>query len=1132
MRLALTAAFVLIPRLALADLTGPPDGQPQARAVYDFIKEFDGAKQTNTLPAVINENARTDQVLMPAINIHPKGEGDSVVAYGNVLIPSVAEGERVFLTCHLGMSDGIQWEHELEPNGVRFGIAVEGELLWSEEIAEMGWRARAVDVTRWNGHGVAIEFRSNAIDGNAAYDWALVGRPQLVKITPARDISNLNEDNVGVAVGLVTCAEPSQIVLSMGETTNEASLPPGMHWLPLHVSRMDEVKLDVESGDATLETVLAAPYGYQVHVSGGRLGTPQVAAGQPFSYSAMVHNIGMGVYPGGARLVIECTPSSGESQTKQLELPRLGPKENAQPKWAEIVVDTPGRVELRCAILEDDSPSRPMTGTIVMEEEPPLPARRPRGRQVRANVGERLVGIAANRWSRISLIEHDGFIVCGIAETWNGTAWQRIGTVDTQPWLTACIDGGNAEGRILRITSVAARGDELVVMASDGEAFDVKTTYRPHRTTPRIDVACELTARADVGLAKFVGPGLRPGDHAYGAEKDFAIFPGLEDLTADERSSSTRDLVPPLNDRRRPEPYKIAAPIMAVEGQGSLAALLWDANQEWADGHRRPGVEFNVPPPGSWQDYSEMRLRAPGSHGWTPEGGPATTYPLEMTTGQTIRLEATLVLDHKSRYPKNHMVHGPHDGALVLQAIDHYTDVYGLPEPSLQPRTWDEQRALSREAYLETVWSEDPPGWKSHTAAESETNLKITPILLHEIAQGVDAETEAELKRRIDLVTERALDEDGVGALLSSNRFFLPAFVGHVPEGLKQYKARALGVMASREDGLWVWRTNSRKHRTLGVQGTHTLGQAAFPSLCSLWAARYTGDPEIIGQALDAIRQMEQYEIPRGSSMWECPQYQPDLLAAALAIKAYVEAHRITGDESHIDHARYWAWTGLPFLYLWDMDDYPTMRYNSIGVVGSTFFTHSWIGRPVVWMGLDYAIAIEELAEHDDSQPWLTIAQGITNSAMWQQMEEGEFKGLVPDSWEMETNTPNPSYINPVAVLHSEYRLRGMSPHMRCARIDEETGPVFINAVADVSKVQGAPSDGRLRFYLRGLPRLTTRTVVTQVDEPTRVSLGERAADSEALLALSNGWQYDKELRVLVLKHEMPTTGVRIDIQW
>src|SRR5690606_32438841 len=217
----------------------------------------------------------------------------------------------------------------------------------------------------------------------------------------------------------------------------------------------------------------------------------------------------------------------------------------------------------------------------------------------------------------------------------------------------------------------------------------------------------------------------------------------------------------------------------------------------------------------------------------------------------------------------------------------------------------------------------------------------------------------------------------------------MPFLAGHVAGALGAYLDSGRASLAARRDGLWRWRPASERHRSLGTPGDHTLGVAAHASWRALRAARLTGDPALREEALAALGQLERYEVPRGAQMWECPLYQPDILAAAHAIRAYVEAFRLTGDERHLDRARYWAWFGLPFLYTWELPDRPTMRWNVIAVIGSTFYTHSWIGLPVVWCGLVYAYALQELADvappRADDLPWRDIARGITISALHQQ---------------------------------------------------------------------------------------------------------------------------------------------------
>ncbi|HEV3029281.1 MAG TPA: hypothetical protein VG457_17005, partial [Planctomycetota bacterium] len=57
--------------------------------------------------------------------------------------------------------------------------------------------------------------------------------------------------------------------------------------------------------------------------------------------------------------------------------------------------------------------------------------------------------------------------------------------------------------------------------------------------------------------------------------RTMGLFPGLEFIEGKEFSSSDRDARGPLADRRRPDPSQITVPLMAVEVEGTLIALMW-----------------------------------------------------------------------------------------------------------------------------------------------------------------------------------------------------------------------------------------------------------------------------------------------------------------------------------------------------------------------------------------------------------------------------------------------------------------------------------------------------------------------------------------------------------------------------
>ncbi|MBM3475875.1 MAG: hypothetical protein FJX75_21620 [Armatimonadetes bacterium] len=1114
-------ALLACPSFAGAQLVGPPEDQPHVAVVKDFIGDFGEASQTNTLPAIVNPQARSDGVIVPAINLHPTANGDSIVAFRDVRLPQVAEGERLFLTFRMGMSDGINWQHEAKPNGVRFAVRVNREEQVAETLAELGWRSRALELTSLAGHSATIQFVTNAVDGNPAYDWALFAQPQIVRARLSR-IVRLPAETIGIAFAEVNCTQPATVRLAIGEATERATLTRGRHWLPVRFTGVAEPKLEVASGATELVSCLGAPLSYRIELREVAASKPFLFAEEPFTFAATLENVGEGLYPGGdaVRLDAAVPPEWRrflENRLGPRPIPPMRPGQKATVVWDDLSAEAPGNLVLGASLGRETQHVR------LRAFPPPLipPAARPKGAVCRAWPQPDLAGLVGNPWSRLTLVAPASGDAYAIAETWNGKAWQRVGSMYPLARLAVRDEQGQRRVPALAIDAVNSEAGALAIDAhftAEGlpsQALRIRLT--PEANTPRIRLDYEVPVATDMDLLAFIGPTVLAGDRAYGARKDFAIFPGLEYLEGAEESSSTRDLAPPLNDRRVPAAFRITTPLMAVQGEDSLVALLWDPHQEWAPHRRRPAARFLAPAPGPGAEYVHLSLLAPSVGSHLEENRAEATTPHHLKAGEVLRLSAQLVLDHKARYGPGSVASGPHRGGLVLEAMQQWCEAYGLRQPSPQPRSWQDERALSREAYVTTLWSEDPPGWPGHTAAPPGHGLDVAPGVLLDLAEGVPPDAERELRRRLDLVTERALRERAPNALLSSNRVELGFFLGHTAEALKALKGFAQSLLAGRENGLWVWRPADREHRTLGVPGTHTLGQAAYPSLICLRAARYTGDPDLATKALEAMRQMEPYEVPRGASMWECPQYQPDLLAAALAIQAYCEAYQLTGDPAHLAHARYWGWTGLPFIYLWDLPDRPTMLYNSIGVIGSTYYTHSWLGRPVVWMGLDYAYALQDLAEFDSSFPWLTVAQGITNSAMWQQHADGPSKGLYPDSWELSENHPNPLDLNPLLLLLNEYRLRGESMAIRSARTQTPQGPAVISSGADITKPR--KSANGVTFELHGIPNLPTYTVIAPAAEPTSV-MG------------TSDWTYDPELKAVILHHTMPDRPVRGSVSW
>jgi hypothetical protein len=512
----------------------------------------------------------------------------------------------------------------------------------------------------------------------------------------------------------------------------------------------------------------------------------------------------------------------------------------------------------------------------------------------------------------------------------------------------------------------------------------------------------------------------------------------------------------------------------------------------------------------------------------------AIGYRLRELEHMTLR--CILVLDNARRYPYESIVNGGHTTALLLQSIRHWLDVAGVPEAAVSPREWEETRALSRDAFLGTVWNDDPPGWHATRQGADRLGTGLAVPLLADIRAGVDAKVRRAIEQRVRVVLDRIVKDGVFDALCSPvgthlHMGELPFYLGFLPESLATLRESAARRCDNRPNGLWIWRPADERRAVLGTEGDHTLGQAALPSFQALRAARLTGDTELRDKALDAMKQMQRYDVPRGAQTWECPLRQPDLLAAAQAVLACCEAYRLTDDVEYLNEARYWASCGLPFVYVWSFKDRPAMLFNTIPAFGSTFYVRSWLGQPVIWNGLVYAYALQDLAEFDDGFPWRKVAEGILKSALQQQYKKGPSKGCYPDSWHIPDNRPCPPDINPEAILLNGLRLYGPAPHIRFARIGDAPDEVCVNSLADIDSASGSPTEGSIKLDLRSTPGFPCHTLVAPVPEPTEVTgVGTRWANSVALFETQEGWLYSEELKAVVMKHAQEK--VVCEIHW
>ncbi len=598
-----------------------------------------------------------------------------------------------------------------------------------------------------------------------------------------------------------------------------------------------------------------------------------------------------------------------------------------------------------------------------------------------------------------------------------------------------------------------------------------------------IKVSWQLRADQTKALLGVHAPLLFVGDNAFGTSKDMALLPGVYWLLAEETSLDTRYSDLPHHAHFVPHPYKLTQPLMVVAHKGVFVGLMWDALQQWGKGDGQ-GAETGLCPQ------------------------PIFAVP-------------------------NHI--GVQENQLL-----------GLVVPNV-PK-WVKEN---------TIWAQTP------LTLESNQSLQLTAWLIGGKGSVLDAYDDYLGKFPPPSVPERPYPDmetfrrSKVGS--HSDRY------GKLVSWLQTLESHAIeGARTQRNDGSWGfvldrgWTLEMLRkfasHRPLddyGKEGDTTVGTCTFinrRATALLRYARVTGSQPSTELGMKAIRFIEgAFVRPEGAQTWEVPLHCPDVLAAANVIHTYLEAWQITGDAHWLKRAVYWAKAGLPFIYLWNAPDRPTMmRYASIPVFGTSFFSAAaWFGTPVQWNGLDYAYALLKLAKalekvktlpddlwHDASL-WRKIGEGITICAIQQQAAVNHPDGNYPDSVALTYRYgPNDKgVISPHGIVRNLWLLHDPGDDAwdyETTAVSMENGAqgtgigvvrVTSEAIVERAEWQG---DG-LKVVLRSPKDITeTLTIFASVTAPKEV----RADDT----LIPSWWRYEPRRKIIIvrLRHERETTTLRL----
>lgn len=587
-----------------------------------------------------------------------------------------------------------------------------------------------------------------------------------------------------------------------------------------------------------------------------------------------------------------------------------------------------------------------------------------------------------------------------------------------------------------------------------------------------------------------------PGELSFASSKDEALFPGLEWLIGDEKSSNTLDVERPHNLRNAPNPLKITIPLMALRYSNIVTGILLDPYAVWDDeGHYPQSLQFASPNWIEGQNNHLFMVFVPTIPEWTRENDDEAYKQYCLESGKK------LVLSFNIYSASSHT---------ILEAVLEWIRLFGLPDP-VMPRTMNEELKLSMEAYLKSLWVPQEgwrhaSGWIPRPYPGYAFLLLLTSIILE------NSSLKTELIERFDEAIELALSTGGPSYLASGDGchipgWQLPFYIGYLEDGLNSIKRHIDSLILSQEaDGEWGFQPNE-KTRILGKAGSREVGlTATFAAEILRWA-RMTGDANAIFSGLKALRSMERYSVPRGAQTWEIPIHTPDLLASAKALEAYLEAYIYTGEQKYLERAKYWACTGLPFIYLWSKEDRYIMLYASIPVFGATFYTWPWFGRPVQWCGLVYAYQLLRLSKYDNSFPWRKIGEGILSSGMRQQISSGSLAGTFPDSWDLITDNANGPYINPEDLVKPTLFLIGFDPDLNTLVLRDKSRSIVITTPANILDATFNDSTGVLKIHLSYLKRQKIYVLIGGFQAKLVKSDTKILFEAENLDDLDEGWK-------------------------
>ena len=580
-----------------------------------------------------------------------------------------------------------------------------------------------------------------------------------------------------------------------------------------------------------------------------------------------------------------------------------------------------------------------------------------------------------------------------------GYQGELIGTVvnDQPQWLNL----NNEDSGDITIQSNVVSGD-VILRDTGGAKWQVTRRFKPGPADGSILVEIEFVVDRDRDIIHLPWLTLFPGLGTFGERKTQGLFAGLEYLD-DEPSSSEADITTAEHIRRAPDPVKVTFPLMAIAHEGRYVGLVWEPSGSVSPVFDSPDTIYG-------SGAHVMALTGPAVGEKRLENELVAHTPLRLRANEPLRMQAVIIGGK---------------GATIVPAVQQYVAFRGLPAipvfaggvdaaVTLLAHGWLDSTINEGGIFRHAVWGE------SFRAAPAGDAIMYIDWLAN---QARDRDLMRRLVQARDLaVTKMPSGQPYISTVSHTRTPTAPFVFGGIYPYVLQRQDEAKELLRHFDDkSIKLYQPGNVDYgKTHSVK--HANGLAGVDVARILEAATMSADPQLIAQGLALLdKQTALYAntAPRGAQTWEVPLHTPDILASAHMVRAYALGYILSGRPEYLEQARYWAWTGVPFVYLVNPTEGEIGPYATIAVLGATNWqAPSWFGRPVQWCGLVYASALHLLSQYDKDSPWATIAKGITATGLQMTWPAGDQKrqGLLPDVFELRPQLRAGPAINPGTV--------------------------------------------------------------------------------------------------------------------